>query len=194
MSSEERLAVKDVVMDKISGGLGEENVGPEQERYKCDHCPVSFTVLDNLTEHLERKHKLVKSEGEPEITLQETQDSPIFIDTGTVNIKTEFISRKHLTKTSPIRKKSKANLKQKAKRSSVGRTENPVLAGPGMEAGDGKICRICYKEFPGNGPMRRHFEDLHNPGEYPCKGCQKIFTSKNKVSSHYSRNCKRKTL
>ena len=44
MSSDERLAVKDVVMDKISGV--EENVPPEPERYKCDHCPISFTMLD----------------------------------------------------------------------------------------------------------------------------------------------------
>ena len=186
MSSEERLAVKDVVMDKISGG--EENVPPEPERYKCDHCPISFTLLDNLSEHLERKHKLFKTET---VTTElEEESSPVFID-----IKTEF-GRKPLTKTSPDRKKSKINLKQKAraKRSSVGRSENPILAGPNMEAGDGKICRLCSKEFLRNGPMRRHFEDIHNPGVYPCPGCQKIFTSKNKVSSHYSRNCKRKTL
>ena len=188
------MAVKDVVMDKISGG--EENVPPEQERYKCDHCPISFTMLDNLLEHLERKHKkgkIIKTEGEALITELDNESSPIFIDTGAVDIKTEF-SRKHLTKTTPTRKKSKVNPKQKEKRSSVGRSGNPVLAGPNMDAGDGNICRLCSKEFPSNGPMRRHFEDIHNPGVYPCKGCQKIFTSKNKVSSHYSRNCKRKTL
>lgn len=190
MSSQERLAVKDVVMDKISGG--EENDPPEQERYKCDHCPISFTMPDNLSEHLSRKHnKLIKTEAGAGAVIIELDNevSPVFIDTRTVDIKPEF------TKTTPTRKKSKVNLKQKgkAKRSSVGRSD-PVLAGANMEAGDGKICRLCFKEFPSNGPMRRHFEDIHNPGEYPCKGCQKIFTSKNKVSSHYSRNCKRRTL
>ena len=195
MSSEERLAVKDVVMDKISDG--EENVPPEQERYKCDHCPISFTMQDNLSEHLERKHKkgkLFKTERGALnlISDLDNESSPVFIDTGAVDIKTEF-SRKHLTKTTPT--PTRENRKQKGKRSSVGRFEKPVLAGgPNMDAGDGKICRLCSKEFPSNGPMRRHFEDIHNPGVYPCKGCQKIFTSKNKVSSHYSRNCKRKTL
>ena len=106
MSSEERLAVKDVVMDKISGG--EENVPPETERYKCDHCPISFTLLDNLSEHLERKHKLFKTETV--ITELEEESSPVFID-----IKTEF-GRKPLT--SPDRKKSKINLKASAKRKS----------------------------------------------------------------------------
>ena len=37
----------------------------------------------------------------------------------------------------------------------------------------------------------RHFEDLHQPGEFPCPGdesiCGKVFTSRNKMSSHYSR-------
>ena len=145
MSSDERLAVKDVVMDKISGV--EENVPPEPERYKCDHCPISFTMLDNLSEHLERKHKIFKTEDDAEVTLQETQDLPVFIDTGTVDIKTEFVTRKQLTKTTPTRKKSQVNLKQKprVKKTSLGRTENPVLAGPDMEAGDGKICRLCFK-------------------------------------------------
>ena len=145
MSSDERLAVKDVVMDKISGG--EENVPPEPERYKCDHCPISFTMLDNLSEHLERKHKIFKTEDDAEVTLQETQDLPVFIDTGTVDIKTEFVTRKQLKKTTPTRKKSQVNLKQKprVKKTSLGRTENPVLAGPDMEAGDGKICRLCFK-------------------------------------------------
>ena len=100
----------------------------------------------------------------------------------------------------------------------------------------GTSCPLCGKQFPKNGPMRRHFEDIHQPGEYPCpgEGCGKVqhiswelklqfymrynlamwqckchnvsvtnvsqvFTSKNKMSSHRSRNCnpnkdRRKTL
>ena len=38
-------------------------------------------------------------------------------------------------------------------------------------------------------------EDVINKArEYPCRGCGKVFTSKNKVSSHYSRNCKRRSM
>jgi len=69
-----------------------------------------------------------------------------------------------------------------------------LVAEPGQDPGDGTVCPLCEKEFPKNGPMRNHFIDIHQPGEFPCKGCQKVFTSKNKMSSHYSRNCKRKTL
>ena len=65
-----------------------------------------------------------------------------------------------------------------------------MLAEPDENPGDGLVCPLCQKEFQANGPMRRHFEDIHQPGEYPCKGCNKVFSSKNKVSSHYSRNCK----
>ena len=39
--------------------------------------------------------------------------------------------------------------------------------------------------------MRRHFEDVHQPGEYPCKVCGKVFSSYNKVTSHYSRVCRK---
>merc|ERR1719397_1727113 len=56
MSPEERGAVKDVVMDKITDN--DENVPPPRRegssriRYKCDRCPISFTMESNLTEHL----------------------------------------------------------------------------------------------------------------------------------------------
>jgi len=66
------------------------------------------------------------------------------------------------------------------------------VAPPGTDPGPGNVCPICEKEFKSNGPMKRHFEDIHQPGEFPCPGCQRIFTSRNKVSSHYSRNCKKK--
>ena len=58
--------------------------------------------------------------------------------------------------------------------------------------GEGHSCPECGKRFKVKTAMLRHFEDLHQPGEFPCKGCGKIFTSKNKQSSHYSRNCKQR--
>jgi hypothetical protein len=83
------------------------------------------------------------------------------------------------------------------------RTPHKEVAAPDMDPGGGTTCLLCAKEFPKNGPMRRHFEDIHQPGEYPCPGpgCGKVlalsrslhppqvFTSKNKMSSHRSRNC-----
>ena len=58
--------------------------------------------------------------------------------------------------------------------------------------GEGHSCPECGKRFKVKTAMMRHFEDLHQPGEFPCKGCGKMFTSKNKQSSHYSRNCKQR--
>merc|ERR1719239_855553 len=64
---------------------------------------------------------------------------------------------------------------------------------PYVSPGKGKACPECNKEFRNQGVLDRHFEDIHQPGEFPCPGdesiCGKVFTSRNKMSSHYSRNC-----
>merc|ERR1719432_338993 len=64
---------------------------------------------------------------------------------------------------------------------------------PYVSPGKGKPCPECNKEFRNQGVLDRHFEDIHQPGEFPCPGdesiCGKVFTSRNKMSSHYSRNC-----
>lgn len=61
------------------------------------------------------------------------------------------------------------------------------------EPGKGHPCKECGKEFRSEANMLRHHEDLHQPGEFPCPGdpklCGKVFTSRNKMSSHFSRNC-----
>ena len=212
MSTEERAAVKDVVMDKIRDAGYEdcdENisrpVGEERSRtrYKCDYCSLSFTLQSNLAQHLDRKHKTFKLEvggintgieggGMKGLDIM-SLSTPVFIDTN--KIKTEP-GIENARKEKHTRKKSNRELKTDRifRRNSVSITGRPVLVELQNQPGDGKICRLCTKEFRSNCSMKRHFEDIHNPGEYPCKGCRKIFTSKNKLSSHYSRNCKRKTL
>ena len=89
------------------------------------------------------------------------------------------------------RKMQRRKMKQQTM-SKINNTGNnsKAQAEPGADPGDGKDCPICDKNFTNNISMRRHFEDIHCPGEYPCRGCGRVFTSKNKVSSHYSRNCK----
>merc|ERR1712051_150157 len=57
-------------------------------------------------------------------------------------------------------------------------------------SGVGTECPKCHKfvTLP-----KQHMEDMHSPpGHFPCRGgakCGKVFTSKNKESSHYSRHC-----
>ena len=72
--------------------------------------------------------------------------------------------------------------------------------------GKGIACNQCGKEFFTRSRMRNHQVDVHEQGHFPCKGqsatlhskpcftalppgegCPKVFTSMNKMSSHYSK-------
>lgn len=223
MSEDERDAVKDVISEKIDQVFQGHEEEPVQmttvksgTRNRCPQCPISFTVEENLREHLERKHK-VKSRG-VRITpvVSSAPRLPKFGNTVgkmekrterrsvPANIKFEATPRSEeediddpLSSSPQPRRKMRRMKKQHG---GIGRQATPrysgnaVLASPDEDPGSGRDCPLCQKEFPANGPMRRHFEDIHQPGEYPCKGCGKVFTSKNKVSSHYSRNCKRRSM
>jgi len=222
MSEDERDAVKDVISEKIDQVFQGQEEEPVQmttvksgSRHRCPQCPISFTVEENLREHLERKHK-VRSRGvritpvvssAPRLSKLNTLGK---IEKRTerrsvpANIKFEATTRSEeediddpLSSSPQPRRKTGRMKKQHG---GIGRQATPrysgnaVLASPDEDPGSGRECPLCQKEFPANGPMRRHFEDIHQPGEYPCKGCGKVFTSKNKVSSHYSRNCKRRSM
>lgn len=70
-------------------------------------------------------------------------------------------------------------------------TPSKVVAAESEDPGSGTVCPACNKEFKLNTHMRLHFKDIHQPGHFPCTGenCGKVFTSKNKMSSHRSRHC-----
>jgi len=76
MSEEERLAIKDVIKERIEENEHEsdQNTTLEEDaevkttkiktkeetktaRFQCDDCPISFTQANNLEEHVARKHK-----------------------------------------------------------------------------------------------------------------------------------------
>lgn len=50
----------------------------------------------------------------------------------------------------------------------------------------GGDCPICHKTTAN---VRRHVQDVHMRGEFPCPFCGKVFGSKNKQGSHTSRFC-----
>ena len=52
---------------------------------------------------------------------------------------------------------------------------------PYASPGKGVPCKECGKEFRNQGVMDRHFEDLHQPGNFPCPGDKTIC---GKVSHH----------
>jgi len=211
MNEEERDAVKDVINDKIEQAFKTTNE-PKKEgsvRFRCTHCPISFTMKDNLNEHLLRKHKVkVTNKSGVKITpVVSSGSKPNNMKRKSLpNVKFEKVSQQvdeheneeddsdPLTST-PERKKSrrsemKRDLSQKVKVVGKRTSGGGMVAEPDEDPGNGLTCPLCQKEFQSNGPMRRHFEDIHQPGEYPCRGCNKVFSSKNKMSSHYSRNCK----
>jgi len=242
MSEEERLAVRDVIKDRIEptqpasstnntvvATLEEMDDTPKPKkgnRYKCAQCPISFSVEVNLKTHMEVHQKQAKlksnkgdktSERSKEILkavenkesgknvtdkkrLKSTGDEPEkenMDDSEEQSPKRSKISTEDASKNksdnasvlAPKSKKQNKNNTSKTKHNKTGNGSQEEV-GKDQDPGDGKICPVCSKEFQSNGPMRRHFEDIHQPGEFPCKGCGRVFSSKNKVSSHFSRNCK----
>jgi len=52
----------------------------------------------------------------------------------------------------------------------------------------GGVCPLCSKTIVTN--LKRHMEDIHFPGEFPCPHCGKVFSSKNKLASHVAQTCR----
>ena len=89
------------------------------------------------------------------------------------------LENKTSSKVTPVKgKKLKLKNKKFKKLQKIdrSRTPNKQIADADEDPGTGTSCPLCGKQFPKNGPMRRHFEDIHQPGEYPCpgEGCGKV--------------------
>ena len=135
--------------------------------FPCPECSLSFNLKIRLNRHLKNHAK--KRE------MMSTM----------MSVKAESMSpSKTPTSKTPTSKTISVKVESTSKKSRA--PKNHIEPPPG----EGVACPDCGKRFRSRGPMLRHFEDLHQPGEYPCRGCGRVFTSKNKVSSHFSRNCK----
>jgi len=158
---------------------------PPREK-KCRDCEFTCKLQIQMNRH---KEKCVKREP--------GQGSPMPLKKWKLKLKAEKGSL-----ASPGSGRGKTFPKE-ARRASEGFVKNGSLtkkgsvkkakASPYAEPGQGVPCSECQKEFRNQAVLDRHFEDLHQPGEFPCPGeqdiCGKVFTSRNKMSSHYSRNC-----
>ena len=53
----------------------------------------------------------------------------------------------------------------------------------------GYRCMLCGKAAKDKGNLRKHVENIHFPGqfEYPCKICQKPFSTRNRLNHHVSK-------
>merc|ERR1719342_381615 len=99
------------------------------------------------------------------------------------NLKTNGSDNLHKSENvDSVKKESKGRNKPKEKLF-------PIIVGSDEVAGRGRVCRVCGVKFSDGANMKRHFKDVHQPGEFPCKGCGKVYTSFNKHLSHYSRYC-----
>ena len=131
-----------------------------QRPYKCNHCPKSFTLSDNLDEHMTRRHPNMVSKSSK---------------------KSKKLSRGFQRDVKPV-------LVQRRKS-----TSTPKRHGQDIPEGEGFPCTECGNVYKTEAMQKFHYTDVHVQGHYPCKGnCGKIFTSKNKMSSHWSRNCNNK--
>jgi len=91
------------------------------------------------------------------------------------------LSSNESTPKNEVKQKDKKRKKAQRYSEEVLEVKKPRRSGVGSE------CPVCHKfvSMP-----RQHMEDMHSPpGHFPCRGCDKVFTSKNKESSHYSRHC-----
>jgi len=55
-----------------------------------------------------------------------------------------------------------------------------------LKTGDGGLCPWCLKTMTN---LKVHVEDVHYPIATPCPLCDKIFSSRNKMSAHKYRSC-----
>ena len=126
-------------------------------------------------EEKEGKHRRNELTSTPEVPKKEL--------TGEATPLNELKKKLKITNSleTPIKSRKSKKLRKlrkalKAKHIDRSRTPNKELAGVEQDPGTGTTCPLCSKEFPKNGPMRRHFEDIHQPGEYPCPGdeCGKV--------------------
>lgn len=199
MSEDERLAVTDVVTEKEGGSransahndvddeqlaatleegevdnndidndplsnvvnVKKERVLQKQKPYKCDYCAKSFTLLDNLEEHISRRHPGQAKKSAKALKLQRGFQKQIQIKSSMSIVKTQ---------------------KKKSMQMTQHRQDIPE--------GEGFPCGECGRVYKTEAMQKFHYTDVHVQGHFPCRGdCGKIFTSKNKMSSHWSRHC-----
>jgi len=208
MSKEERIAIQNVVGGRQPKLI---HLAPEESDEEADEPEV-------VEEEEEEGEKLVSIKLlEPETTLDESPSRPTTNKTPprekkcancgfTCRLQIQMNRHKNLCVKTESKSSlgSKWKLKVKERRKSdegsiINQRKSPQVIGkkpkksPYVSPGEGVPCPECNKEFRNQAVLDRHFEDLHQPGEFPCPGdeklCGKVFTSRNKMSSHYSRNC-----
>ena len=115
-----------------------------ENAHNCDFCLKSFTVRENLVEHINRRHPTKKQtkrdKRSPPVSLKKTSNG-VKLSRGT----TKIISRKR-------------------------KSPNPRRQQQDIPEGEGFPCRECGKVFRTENMEKFHYTDVHEQGHFPCKG------------------------
>ena len=199
MSEEERESVVTVIKDRDTKDETEhENYSDEilvLDEEERDDDIIALTPETTLQEVDTDVHDVQVETNQDDTPLRTNSKSPIRYSCPECPMKFNLQIRlnKHLRvhhkkdKIDIDKSKNEVNKKSKAKNAFKLKIklkkDDPKPAG-------GVACTECGKMIKSYTNLQRHMEDIHNPGVFPCKGgCGKIFTSRNKMGSHYSRNC-----
>lgn len=197
MTDEERIAVTDVVREK---DVDTREVRPQEEEE--DNGPVTTLEEGQVPAEALEEDPLSQSLPQPRIRVKEERVQRQFRcrhcpkSFSLSDSLEEHIRRKHpgqAKKPTPagMKKEKKNSLKQiLIKRKSMSRPRQQ----PDIPEGEGFPCGDCGRVYKTEAMQKFHYTDVHVQGHFPCKGgCGKIFTSKNKMSSHWSRHCNDKS-
>ena len=111
----------------------------------------------------------------------------------------EHLRRKHpgrakITPTVGMKKLKKGAIVKQGQMMIKRRSMSRPRPQPDIPEGEGFPCGECGRVYRTEAMQKFHYTDVHVQGHFPCKGgCGKIFTSKNKMSSHWSRHCNDKS-
>ena len=203
MTDDERIAVTDVVKEKeVDTRVTREEVGTRVTREE-DDGPVTTLEEGQVPSEAGEEDPLSQTSQQPRIRVKEERVQRQFrcnlcpksfslSDSLDEHLRRKHPGRAKITQTKTLKNKGSVKVKTQMviKRKSMSRSRPQ----PDIPEGEGFPCGECGRVYKTEAMQKFHYTDVHVQGHFPCKGgCGKIFTSKNKMSSHWSRHCNDKS-
>ena len=201
MTDDERLAVTDVVREKEVDTREarprgeEEDDGPVTTLEEGQVPPVGVEEDPLSSQSSQQPRVRVKEERvQRQFRCSHCPKSFSLSDSLHEHLRRKHPGRAKITPTGGMKKMKKGAIVKQGqmviKRKSMSRPRPQ----PDIPEGEGFPCGDCGRVYRTEAMLKFHYTDVHVQGHFPCKGgCGKIFTSKNKMSSHWSRHCNDKS-
>ena len=201
MTDDERLAVTDVVREKEVDTREarprgeEEDDGPVTTLEEGQVTPVGVEEDPLSSQSSQQPRVRVKEERvQRQFRCSHCPKSFSLSDSLDEHLRRKHPGRAKITPTGGMKKMKKGAIVKQGqmviKRKSMSRPRPQ----PDIPEGEGFPCGECGRVYRTEAMQKFHYTDVHVQGHFPCKGgCGKIFTSKNKMSSHWSRHCNDKS-